>query len=391
MPEVVIVGGGLAGLACATRLAQAGIDFRLLEASDRVGGRVRTDSAEGLHRAGRFQLDQGFQFLDPDDPLLGPWLDYDQLRLRKFDPQLSVRTGQGFQKLPAGTPLPSPCRFWTRMLRPFTSGEPAVPADGIAAIPRQLAERLPRGSLALEHTVVQLQLNGMNGDDVNGDDVNGGGVKLSDGRSLAARVVVLATESPAAQRLTQRLASSGSPFDTPWDAALTIYFAADAAALGAWPAAERGLLLAGAEDPGSFHPAAPIHPAPPIHHVTLLSRVAPEYAPPGRVLVSVSLAIDEGDRRSLPIGTPLVEGVRDQLRSWFGGVVDAWQHLRTYSIPYAAPAEYFGSKETPPSVEPFGEAGPVVCGDHREAGTMAGALSSGERAAEAVQRRLGGP
>jgi NADPH-dependent 2,4-dienoyl-CoA reductase/sulfur reductase-like enzyme len=54
--EVVIVGGGAAGLACATRLAAAGIrDMVLLEAGDEVGGRIRTDLVDG------FLLDRGFQ------------------------------------------------------------------------------------------------------------------------------------------------------------------------------------------------------------------------------------------------------------------------------------------------------------------------------------------
>ena len=40
--RVVIVGAGLAGLTCAYRLHQAGVDAPVLEAADRVGGRVWT-------------------------------------------------------------------------------------------------------------------------------------------------------------------------------------------------------------------------------------------------------------------------------------------------------------------------------------------------------------
>jgi len=43
MKSVVVIGGGVAGLACATKLASTpGFDVTLLEASDRVGGRVKT-------------------------------------------------------------------------------------------------------------------------------------------------------------------------------------------------------------------------------------------------------------------------------------------------------------------------------------------------------------
>jgi phytoene dehydrogenase-like protein len=54
---VVVVGAGLAGLACALDLVAAGRDVRLVEASDGVGGRVRTDAVDG------FLLDRGFQVI----------------------------------------------------------------------------------------------------------------------------------------------------------------------------------------------------------------------------------------------------------------------------------------------------------------------------------------
>ncbi|HLM70892.1 MAG TPA: FAD-dependent oxidoreductase, partial [Thermoplasmata archaeon] len=45
--DAVIVGAGFAGLAAAEKLVQAGLRIRVLEASDRVGGRVWTDFALG--------------------------------------------------------------------------------------------------------------------------------------------------------------------------------------------------------------------------------------------------------------------------------------------------------------------------------------------------------
>ena len=55
--DVVIVGAGLAGLACADDLTKAGLECRVLEGSDGVGGRVRTDAVDG------YLLDRGFQIL----------------------------------------------------------------------------------------------------------------------------------------------------------------------------------------------------------------------------------------------------------------------------------------------------------------------------------------
>ncbi len=45
--DVVVIGAGMAGLACSQRLQQAGVDFLVLEAADRVGGRVQTNSSLG--------------------------------------------------------------------------------------------------------------------------------------------------------------------------------------------------------------------------------------------------------------------------------------------------------------------------------------------------------
>jgi monoamine oxidase len=45
--SVIIVGGGLAGLNAANRFHEAGIDFLLLEARDRLGGRILTAGHEG--------------------------------------------------------------------------------------------------------------------------------------------------------------------------------------------------------------------------------------------------------------------------------------------------------------------------------------------------------
>ena len=39
--KVIIVGAGLAGLACARRLMEADIPFLILEADQRIGGRLK--------------------------------------------------------------------------------------------------------------------------------------------------------------------------------------------------------------------------------------------------------------------------------------------------------------------------------------------------------------
>ena len=78
--HVLIVGGGLAGLACANRLHAAGAAPFILEASDGVGGRVRTDVVEG------FLLDRGFQVFLDAYPEARDLLDLRILEMQPFKP-----------------------------------------------------------------------------------------------------------------------------------------------------------------------------------------------------------------------------------------------------------------------------------------------------------------
>ena len=78
--NVVVVGGGLAGLCCARTIQRAGHSAQVYEASDGVGGRVRTDHIDG------FLLDRGFQVLFTAYPAVRQELDLEALNLRAFAP-----------------------------------------------------------------------------------------------------------------------------------------------------------------------------------------------------------------------------------------------------------------------------------------------------------------
>ena len=76
----IIVGAGIAGLACGLDLVAAGVPVQILDASDGVGGRMRTD------RSGGFLLDRGFQVFNTSYPQVKRRIDLRALQLRPFTP-----------------------------------------------------------------------------------------------------------------------------------------------------------------------------------------------------------------------------------------------------------------------------------------------------------------
>ncbi|MBA4115788.1 MAG: FAD-dependent oxidoreductase [Rubrobacter sp.] len=86
--KTIVVGAGLAGLTCAKVLTERGAEVVVFEASDGVGGRVRTDESDG------FLLDRGFQVYFTSYPVSKRHLDHAALDLKSFDPGAIVRRGR---------------------------------------------------------------------------------------------------------------------------------------------------------------------------------------------------------------------------------------------------------------------------------------------------------
>lgn len=78
--DIYIIGAGISGLIAAYELEQAGFSPIVLESDKAVGGRVRTDYQDG------YLMDRGFQVLLTAYPEAQRYLDYDALKLKKFDP-----------------------------------------------------------------------------------------------------------------------------------------------------------------------------------------------------------------------------------------------------------------------------------------------------------------
>jgi predicted NAD/FAD-dependent oxidoreductase len=109
-----------------------------------------------------------------------------------------------------------------------------------------------------------------------------------------------------------------------------------------------------------------------------MSDVAPSYAPAGRSLVTVSTVGVPDDRDDA-----LVAAVREQARAWFGDEVDTWRQIAVQRIPYAQPRQ--DPSDLAELARPLAHApGVWVCGDHRDTGSIQGAMVSGRRVADAV-------
>lgn len=129
---VVIVGAGLAGLTCAVDLHEAGIPVIVVEASDGVGGRVRTDR----HPDG-YLLDRGYQVMLSGYPALQRHVDLDALSLGTFDAGAHVWTGRRL------LPIADPFRHPTALLRDLTA--PVFPASDKARLIPLAAKALLNG------------------------------------------------------------------------------------------------------------------------------------------------------------------------------------------------------------------------------------------------------
>jgi phytoene dehydrogenase-like protein len=229
----------------------------------------------------------------------------------------------------------------------FDRGGSALPAQGMQAIPDQLAEALPPGVLHLNTPVAH---------------VRRGEVALESGELLQADHIVLAVSEESAFRL---LPPGAINMPKPARSTTCLYFAADEADM---PVKQPILHLDG-DGRG------------PVNSAVVLSRIAPQYAPPGRHLVSASIV-------GMPSSHELEKVVREQMTRWYGPCVQRWAHLRTVQVRHAQPEGRQLRLEAGP-LDPIMEEGLYRCGDWCEDVSINGALLSGRRAGETLLRAMG--
>ena len=112
-PDVLVIGAGIAGLTAAKLLKEAGKTVKLIEASNSIGGRVKTDLYQG------YLLDHGFQVLLTEYPEAKKLLNYNQLHLKAFDPGAIILNQKGITEI--GDPLRKPSTLVQTLISPVGS------------------------------------------------------------------------------------------------------------------------------------------------------------------------------------------------------------------------------------------------------------------------------
>ena len=401
-PEFVVLGAGLAGLAAASVLHKAGKETLVLEASDSVGGRVRTDSESG------FLLDRGFQVLLTAYPELKRHLDLPALDLQPFLRGAAVLDDRRFAELvdPRSAPLSLGKALTTSVLtsgdrlrllplvtrirfssqgildrdtdcetaeflrhlgfseksinavwQPLLGGIQLIPSLqgsarlaclilrclilGSAAVPAAGMQAIPdQIASGLPSSYIRLS--------TTAEALDGSQILLSDSTTLAPRKLVLATDGRSAVKLLKLEPESNRG---QWFA----YFTAPAP-----PSESRAIHLFPAGDG-------------PCSNLAIMSNVAPTYAPEGQTLITVA-------GPALSSELPLTEAMA-QLCRVFRTQAETWQLLTGGVVVEAQPVFSPGKalvtrNERHPEI--------VVAGDHRATPSIQGALVSGRLAAESA-------
>ena len=378
----VVIGSGLAGLSAALTLQEAGADVTVLDASDRVGGRVASDLIDG------FILDRGFQLVNLNYSEIKRWgigeeldfklaprsvrVSYDQSHVTLGDPRNSpfsifsnysgsLASKVGFLKYLLTAPRANESveehllrcgtsDLYSKVLKPFLqgvfladparvsavvgrevigtfiSGRSGVPANGVAVLPQVLAKR-----------VANLQLN------TRVEEIRGNLLVTNHGE-ITAQKVILATDLTTAGQLL------GATQVTPLLSSTTWYHTTDIAP------SDSAQLALDSQNRG------------PVVNSIVISNLSANYAPAGQSLIS-----------STTISHASESEVRRHLALLWGASTADWRFLAKYEIHSALPLFAPGAQKIQSSLMSDNI---YRAGDYLTAPSQNGAMLSGRLAAQ---------
>eukprot|EP00871_Galdieria_phlegrea_P003135 jgi/Galph1/3822/GphlegSOOS_G2468.1 len=408
--DVVIVGGGMAGLSAAATLQKHNIDYCLLEANNYLGGKVAT------HHLNGFLLDHGFQVFIEGYSEAKELINYDSLSLHSFEPGAIVRLQDKFHLVsdpfrrplsavnglftPIGSVLDKIKIAWLRnkllfmnwknatrksktflstadylkskgfssciiesFFRPFLRGiflaeleeqyfedfefVFSMFASSNASLPAEGMQSIPNQIASKLHSeAIHLEKSVQKVQDLH--------LYLVNGEEWITKKIIIATDGTSASSL----------FSTPlypahYLSSCCLYFSSTSPV----PVGSRHLILN-----GNWQQSL-------INNLCFPNMIAPTYAPKGHNLISVTLHSWQG--QSLE---KLVCQVKDELKLWFGNdSVEEWNFLQHYIIKNALPSRavrYF-----PYVIKTRVDDDTFLCGDYCDSPTLNGALASGKHAA----------
>ena len=411
-PTVHIIGSGISGLRCAENLLQCGIEVKIVERSDSIGGRMRTTEKNG------FLLDHGFHVMQTGYPHSRAEIDFKELGARSFSPGAKIvksSAGKAKQyvlsdpfrspvssisalftqkwsdlyniaKLRLSLGFESPDRifegsdgttesylrksgfsepFINEFLRPLFSGiflESKL--DTSERMFKFVFASMARGDMVLPRGGIQAYPN------LIADRIGRERIELS---TLATPVDTTTLVLGGREVKTDQVVVAHPQRETEdcMNSVWTVYFSApDNSIKGNY------ILLNGNYEVGKNA----------IAHIAVPSNIQPTYSPSGKSLVAVTIVGDAAKALDLDSDESVENQARLELRDLFEKS-DTWETIEVFHTKNALPPS--GSQSNASSTVNFNQDEVICCGDHTTHGSMEGAIKSADHAANEVVRRLG--